>query len=78
MLRREHRKIDESISTYKRKIEKESKKIKEQRREFIKKSRKSRGMKEKLGVLEKAYAEGHISKESYKKAKKRIKNLLSG
>ena len=77
ILRHEHRKINKSISSYKRKTEKESRKIKEQQRESIKKDQRSKRLKEKFGVLEKAYAEGHISKESYEKAKKRIKDLLS-
>jgi len=74
--KREHGKLKKSISLYKKKIKGKSRRIKEKQRESIKKAQRLKRIREKISVLEKAYAGGYISKESYKKSKKRIKNLF--
>jgi len=65
ILKHKNKKLKKSILRYKKEIKKQSSRTDESKR-----------LAEKIEVLEKAYARGHIRKESYEKIKGRIKNLL--
>lgn len=69
IFKRAHRKLEKSVTSYKRRKGEESKKA-------IEKLQMDKRIKDKINALEKAYAEGHISKEAYIKGKERIKKLL--
>lgn len=72
VLKREYWKLGKSIRSYRQEIKKASTKIKTEKIENIKTNKIKQELKNKLNILEEAYKEGHISKESFEKGKERI------
>jgi len=73
VIKYEYKKLGKSITSYRGEIKEASKEIKKEKEKSIKVNKVDQKLKFKLRLLDKAYSEGHISKESYEKGMKRIK-----
>jgi Sec-independent protein translocase protein TatA len=72
----EHRKLGSSIKKYNKQITQASKNIKTEEKKAIINEKENQKINAKLGVLKKAYKQGHISKQAYNKTTSRLKGKL--